>query len=725
MGNRDHVPSPAELTLPRLLGPVDADVFFSEYWGRKPLLVQRQSPEFYRNVFSLADVDTLLFAGRFRPGEFRIARADEGIDLQFRSVEDPDAVPPVTTFYRAFDQGYSIVLHGLHLRWPAMATVARHLQGASAGGVTSNVYLTPAGTQAYPLHYDTHDFFIFQLHGAKHWRIFEPKRPTKPIRELDSLSDEPWQAGPLLQEFDLEDGDLLYVPRGFGHEVVSRDSTSLHLTVGLHGMTWHRLLTNSLANAATESEELRTFVPVKFSRSGEGILDAGGSPDVLGIARGGLDPQAGIDLWEKQYVKAHDPIPDGHWVALDRAGRIDGSTVAARRFGIPHRLETRGDKVVLHFLQEKVERAAADRPALEYVATADRFAVDSIPGLPLKDRCELARQLVRKGFLTIVDPGPSRHPAIPSIPVESQDYPVQGVSSMNRQTEAGESRVTPMNEPPSEVKNDSAQQPTSTGGCGCSSKNVTSDHVYAIGRVSARFPSVDIEKELYQVMRGAETAKLTDGQVLYQVLSQPDNSYIAREMCWVFTVRGVETFTIIPRTGLELVDLVNALNLTPSAGATNVIIGTRSPIGLPASSCGGLSLPTVIASKIYSFNVDEFVKELPLGEAQIAAGKELLERITHLIDNVGDMDEHRAVNYLALRYLAVYNLVVENFNRDFSLQGVQVRPVVTRSNRKIVDVYLKFISRKTDVREVYGVRVDVTGMYPFLVSPLHPVFEKD
>jgi hypothetical protein len=145
----------------------------------------------------------------------------------------------------------------------------------------------------------------------------------------------------------------------------------------------------------------------------------------------------------------------------------------------------------------------------------------------------------------------------------------------------------------------------------------------------------------------------------------------------------------------------------------------------PPSACAGLTLPGVVASKIYSFNIDDLVKALPLEAVQIQAGKELLERITHLIDNVGDVDEHRAVNYLALRYPGMYSLVVENFGRDFSLQGMSVRRVQTRSSRQLVDVQLTFVSRKTDVREHYAVRVDVTGIFPFLVSPLHAVFDKD
>ena len=89
------------------------------------------------------------------------------------------------------------------------------------------------------------------------------------------------------------------------------------------------------------------------------------------------------------------------------------------------------------------------------------------------------------------------------------------------------------------------------------------------------------------------------------------------------------------------------------------------------------------------------------------------------------LDEHRAVNYLAMRYPAIYSLVIDNYGRDQSLQGVGISPVSTRSQRRLVDVTLRFVSRKTDVRELYAARVDVTGMFPFMVTPLRPVFEKD
>jgi hypothetical protein len=276
---------------------------------------------------------------------------------------------------------------------------------------------------------------------------------------------------------------------------------------------------------------------------------------------------------------------------------------------------------------------------------------------------------------------------------------------------------------------DTAAPHDQVSSCGCAGCQAAvapppPSFVYAIGKISARFPSIDIEKELAQVVRGSETASLTDQQVLHQVLSQPENAYLAREMCWVFSAQGVESFIIVPRSGVELSELIAALGLGSAEGATTVVVGSRG-FQVPASACAGLTLPGVVASKIYSFNIDELVKSLPLKENELNAGKELLDRITHLIDNVGDIDEHRAVNYLSLRYPAMYSLVIENYGQDRSLQGLNVRRVSTNAQRRLVDVQLSFVNRKTDVRELYAVRVDVTGMFPFLVTPLRPVFDKD
>ena len=89
-------------------------------------------------------------------------------------------------------------------------------------------------------------------------------------------------------------------------------------------------------------------------------------------------------------------------------------------------------------------------------------------------------------------------------------------------------------------------------------------HVYAIGRIEARFPRLSVEKEFAQAAGRADTAGLTDRQAFYNVLSEPESRYLARQLCWVFTVEGLETYLLAPRDPADLDLLVEAVRPRPA-----------------------------------------------------------------------------------------------------------------------------------------------------------------
>lgn len=252
-------------------------------------------------------------------------------------------------------------------------------------------------------------------------------------------------------------------------------------------------------------------------------------------------------------------------------------------------------------------------------------------------------------------------------------------------------------------------------------------YIYAIGSIQARFPSLSVEKEFAQAVREGETAKLTDQQVLHHILGREENRYLAREVCWVFTVENVDTYILVPRSDTELTHLVEAIEPVKEMDV-DVVIGVRGPIA-PPDMCNGLQVPIVMCDRIYSFDVEAFVNAIPMPEDAEeepfrATARELLSRIMQLADNVGEMDEHRAVNYLALRYPAIYAQTMEMFAANKSLSSVEVRPSRLSGTRKIVDVIFSYVNRNTDVTEKYFTRVDVTDKWPFLVSKLQPFYER-
>jgi hypothetical protein len=93
-----------------------------------------------------------------------------------------------------------------------------------------------------------------------------------------------------------------------------------------------------------------------------------------------------------------------------------------------------------------------------------------------------------------------------------------------------------------------------------------------------------------------------------------------------------------------------------------------------------------------------------------------------MTDNAGATEEHRALNYLAVRYQAIYANAADAFARNASLTAVDVQSSPLSGTRQVVDVIFTYTNRNTDVDEKCFVRVDVTDEFPFLVSKLSPYY---
>lgn len=252
-------------------------------------------------------------------------------------------------------------------------------------------------------------------------------------------------------------------------------------------------------------------------------------------------------------------------------------------------------------------------------------------------------------------------------------------------------------------------------------------YVYAIGRVEARFPNLAAEKEFAQATGRADTAGKTDQQTFHAVLSQRENRYLVRQLCWVLSIQGLDTYLLLARDPADIDLLVEAIRPAYSPNDIDVVIGLRGSIA-PPTMCNGLMVPIVAFDQIYSFDRDALIKAIPKPEKTTAeqfgpAAEELFNRIMQLTDNAGATDEHRALNYLAMRYPAIYARAAEAFAQAFSLTGVEVRPSPLSSTRTIVDVIFAYTNRNTDFTEKFYVRVDVTEEFPFLVTKMSPYYD--
>jgi lysine-specific demethylase/histidyl-hydroxylase NO66 len=81
--------------------------------------------------------------------------------------------------------------------------------------------LTPAGSAGFAPHWDDIDAFMLQIEGKKYWKIYAPENSDDalPLESSANFTDSDFNERKPVFEGWLEQGDSLYVPRGFIHQV--------------------------------------------------------------------------------------------------------------------------------------------------------------------------------------------------------------------------------------------------------------------------------------------------------------------------------------------------------------------------------------------------------------------------------------------------------------------------------------------------------------------------
>ncbi|UEC41376.1 MAG: PatG_D domain-containing protein [Methanothrix sp.] len=251
-------------------------------------------------------------------------------------------------------------------------------------------------------------------------------------------------------------------------------------------------------------------------------------------------------------------------------------------------------------------------------------------------------------------------------------------------------------------------------------------YVYVLGQIEARFPNRSIEKGYVQILERSKSANFEHQQAFYSVLSQPENRYLARKLSWILTKEGVPIYILLP-TGPEDLDiLLDAIRPSACSLDRQVVVGRKGPVA-PPEMCGQ-EVPMVLVDHLYSLEYNNFMKsihpELVADEKFKAAALELFRRMMQIADNTGSTEKHRALNYLAVRYLAIYSTAAEKLENSFSLTSAEAIPSRLSDSRKIISVVFSFTNRETGIMEKYFVRVDVTEEFPFIVTKMAPYYDR-
>jgi hypothetical protein len=403
--------SDLDYDLARLLRPIEPEAFFRESWEKKPLSIFRNDPGYFHGLFSLRDVDQVISCTRPKflgAGEFDkgggTGKPDNFVQ-GWLADEDPYPVafyPEVSDVHQAYSRGKTVILRAMQHRWPAIARLCRELEGYFSCPVHANLYLTPPGAQGFDAHYDTHEVFVLQLEGTKHWRFYGVDRDL-PLAE-DAVPVAKEYLGAPTQEALLQPGDLVYMPRGHIHEAFTSDCLSLHLTIGVRIFRWADLLGQALADVVARDVRFREALP-------PGLLVSDGVPatvqgrfrELLQTIAERARPEEAVDHLASSFLGGLSVLPGCFFGGEDAEG-IDLETVLQRAPGTLCRVvPVEGGRVELQYPGNRVAAPARIARALRFVAQTPRFAVRELPDdLAADSKLLLARRLVRERFLTRV-----------------------------------------------------------------------------------------------------------------------------------------------------------------------------------------------------------------------------------------------------------------------------------------------------------------------------------
>jgi hypothetical protein len=389
--------------LSAIIAPIPAATFTEEYWERRHLHVSRRDAEYFTSLFTMEDADYVLAHSSVDPSSIRVVRDGDEVPLS-RMVEGAVNRRHVAleALYDEYRAGATIVLTFLHERWRPFRELCRSLSSEFSAAFQVNVYITPAGQRGLQKHYDTHDVFVLQVAGSKRWRIYETLTPL-PLEGTPFLRGQVLSTDEVVDELVVKAGDTLYVPRGCMHQAESVTTMSIHLTVGVHTVTFPLLLFGALEDVIKADPELRRSLPIGFLRDTNAQASAREQlVRSLGIAWSRLDPDRILDKAESIALCATQPALDGHLLDLEHAEKIDLSTPVCRRAGVVCRVDS-NEGLAVAFHGKVVTLPAHTEPQIRFVMRNERLCARDLPG-PLDEagKLTLVRRLVREGLLTFI-----------------------------------------------------------------------------------------------------------------------------------------------------------------------------------------------------------------------------------------------------------------------------------------------------------------------------------
>ena len=391
-----------------VLAPVTAEEFAQSHLGKRFQYLTGH-PGKFASLLTWPDLNQILRHHQLDVPRLRLIREGKGIPAEsFISYRASHRGPsPHVTQLRSADltnqlrEGATLVLDSMDEFHEPITELAENFEKSLRARIQVNMYAGWRTSPGFDVHWDGHDVFILQVSGRKLWKVY-PMTCEHPLPG-DPKTEEP-PKDPLWEGM-LNDGDALYIPRGWWHVAVPLDEPTLHLTVGVHQVTgvdflsWcadrlsgQALIRKDLPRLGTASEKdahLRQMRAVWEQAWDPGLLD-----EYFDYIDGRTRP------------RPHFALP----VTAEAAILPAGETGWFVKWMVPRSVELNSngqDTIVVRGNGKESTFAAAARPVLEALSANGTCSLDQLleragGTLPREQLRIFLKELVNAGLVSVV-----------------------------------------------------------------------------------------------------------------------------------------------------------------------------------------------------------------------------------------------------------------------------------------------------------------------------------
>ncbi|MBU3020591.1 cupin domain-containing protein [Aestuariibacter sp. A3R04] len=389
--------SDAKDIIQQVLSPLSYDVFFDDFVGRRPALVN--APNSHRNVLGGHSVKQQLLKDfdRYAPTLTCHANAPKVPPPKARAVSDADAFYALIKEY--FALGYTVRIPDVIALSEPLSLFTRALEKVLQTPVNVVAFWSAPGASA-PVHHDEVDVIVIQLEGTKRWFISDT--PTTFPNRWKKAGELP-PAMPKYKTVDVKPGDFIYLPRGTAHTVEST-SESIHLSIGFVPLTTRDVLNAALDHLSDLQLPLRKdFGPRADNLAGTETADSTAEEvcEQLQTLLTACQDKAFIDMalqrrrakmiLDLPKLSVSQPVP-----VVSLHSKVKHNPMAMS--------ECISTENIVDFTQpgEQILVHLGAKESLDFIRNTRAFCIADVPGaIDNQVRVALVQRLVNSGFLQV------------------------------------------------------------------------------------------------------------------------------------------------------------------------------------------------------------------------------------------------------------------------------------------------------------------------------------